>query len=117
MPPSELGAEILRTAFSADYQPDHGMREVPAVIDAFLPPHGDWTGAPSKAASAPEGLLRLRDTIREGLQVLDHAGLLMPKGYNIQGDFFQYGYVTTRRGRAALTDGSLDRILSVAAPA
>jgi hypothetical protein len=114
---AELAAEIVRTAFSADYQPDQGMLEVPAIVDAFLPPHGDWTGSPWKAPAAPEGLLRLRDTIREGLQILEHAGLLMPKGYNIQGDFFQYGYVTTRRGRAALTDGSLERILSAAAPA
>ena len=65
----------------------------------------------------PEGLLRLRDVVREGLQVLEHAGLLVVKGYTIQGDLFQYGYVTTRRGRAALTDGSLERKLSAAAPA
>jgi hypothetical protein len=116
MPLSELAAEILRTSFAADYQPDQGMLEVPVIVDAFLPPHGDWTGAPWKTPSAPEGLLRLRDTIREGLQALDHAGLVMPKGYNIQGDLFQYGYVTTRRGRAALTDGSLEQILA-AAPA
>jgi hypothetical protein len=113
---SALGAEILRSAFSAEYQPDQATLEVPVIIDSFLPPHGDWTGAPWKAPPAPEALQQLRDIIREGLQLLEHAGLIMSKGYNIQGDFFQSGYVTTRRGREALTDGSLESMLAAAAP-
>jgi hypothetical protein len=117
LPLSKLAEEILRTAFSAEYEPDRGMLEVAHIVDAFLPPHGDWAGAIYKAPPPPEGLLRLRDVVREGLQVLEHAGLLMVKGYNIQGDFFQYGYVTTRRARAALSDGSLERILASGVPA
>jgi hypothetical protein len=117
LPLSDLAGEILRTAFSGQHEPDRGMLEVAEIVDAFLPPHGDWTGPIYKAPAPPEGLLRLRDVVREGLQVLEHAGLVMVKGYTIQGDLFQYGYVTTRRGRAALTDGSLERTLSAAAPA
>jgi hypothetical protein len=116
LPLPDLGDEILRKTFSADHEPDRGMLEMAEIIDAFLPPHGEWTGPIYKAPAPPEGLLRLRDVVREGLQVLEHAGLVMVKGYNIQGNLFQYGYVTTRRGRAALTDGSLEQIRSAAAP-
>jgi hypothetical protein len=117
LPLSGLAEEILRRAFGVDHEPDRGMLEVAEIVDVFLPPHRDWTGPVYKAPPPPEGLLRLRDVVREGLQVLEHAGLVMLKGYNIQGNLFQYGYVTTRRGRAALVDGSLERILSAAAPA
>src|SRR4051794_2134646 len=89
LPLPALAAEILTTAFSASYEPSAGLLEFGAVVDAFLPAHGTWTGTPWKAPAPPEALLRLNDVIREGLQVLEHAGLLAPKGYNIQGDLFQ----------------------------
>jgi hypothetical protein len=114
----QLAAEVLTKAFSAEYEPDAGMLEVGAIVDACLPPHGEWTGSPWKEPPAPDALLLLRDLIREGVQVLEHAGLLMPKGYSTNGNWYHAGYVTTRLARTAIADGSVERILTAwAAPA
>ena len=92
------------TALAPDYEPDGGLLELDGIVDAFLPAQGEWSGAPWKAPAAPEALLRLRDLVREGVQALEHDGLLMPKGHSSNGNWYHAGYVTTRRGRAALAD-------------
>jgi hypothetical protein len=92
------------------------MREIDAMMDAFLPAHGEWTGAPWKEPDPPQAFFVMRDLIREGVQVLEHAGLLMPKGYSSNGNWYHAGYVTTRRARAALSGGTVERILSAATP-
>jgi hypothetical protein len=117
LPLPRLGAEVLTKAFSPDYRPDSGMKEIDAVIDAFLPPHSEWTGSPWKAPQPSDAECRLRDLIREGVQVLEHRGLLMPKGYSTNGNWYHAGYVTTRVARAALADGSVEQTLSAGPPA
>ena len=44
--------------------------------------------------------------------MLEHAGLLMPKGYSSNGNWYHAGYVTTRRGRAALASNSVEQMLA-----
>jgi hypothetical protein len=113
LPLPQLAAEVLTTAFAADYKPDGGMLEMEEIVDAFVPPHGEWTSSWKERPAPPEALDRLRDLIREGVQRLEHTGLLMPTGYTAT--WYHVGYVTTRRGRAALADGSVERVLSTAA--
>jgi hypothetical protein len=116
LPVSALAAEVLNKAFQAEYEPDSGMKEVGDVIDAMLPPHGEYSGPFYKWPRPSTAEYRLRDLVREGLQVLEHARLLMPKGYSTNGNWYHSGYVTTRLGRAAMADGSVEQVLSSVAP-
>jgi hypothetical protein len=51
---------------------------------------------------------RLQRLVAEGVQVLEHAGLVRTQMHTSQGGL---DYVLTRRGRAALRDGTVERIL------
>jgi len=112
----QLATEILQKAFKAEYEPGSGIMEIGGVIDVFLPPHGEFNGPVWKIPEPSEAEYRLRDLIREGVQALEHASLLMPEGYSTNGNWYHAGYVTTRLARAALADGSAERIVSAARP-
>jgi hypothetical protein len=112
LPLPQLAAEVLSKAFQAEYKPDSGIKEVGEVVGAMLPPHGEYPGPFYKWPQPSAAEYRLRDLVREGLQVLEHARLLMPKGYSTNGNWYHSGYVTTRLARAAMADGSVAQILS-----
>jgi len=88
------------------------MKEIGDVLDAMLPPHGEYPGPFYKWPQPSAAEYRLRDLTREGLQVLEHARLVMPKGYSTNGNWYKSGWVTTRLARTALANRSVDQILS-----
>jgi hypothetical protein len=56
-----------------------------------------------------EGLrLRLQRVVAEGVQVLEHAGLVRTQMHTSQGGL---DYVLTRRGRTAIGNGTVEQIL------
>jgi hypothetical protein len=110
-----LAAEVLNRAFQAQYKPDQGMKEIGDVIEAMLPPNGEYPGPFYKWPQPSAAEYRLRDLIRQRLQVLEHARLLMPKGYSTNGNWYHSGWVTTRLARTAMANGSVDQILSTVA--
>lgn len=98
----QLATEVMTNAFTPEYAPGAGMTGLGAITDYFLPDYG----APraGDTTSAEEHVLC--DLIAEGVQLLEHAGLLRPKfGYG--GSLAGYGWVTTRLGRWALATGNV----------
>ncbi len=64
----------------------------------------------------PDAFFALQDVVTEALQLLRNAGLLMERSYKA-GQNHTYsqwltGLVTTRRGRAALGNGTVAQILA-----
>jgi hypothetical protein len=122
LPLPQLAAEVMTNAFKPDFEPgpDHepvqGLTEIAAIVDMFMPPHGEFTGSPWKAPAHSPAEYRIRDMISDAVQVLEHACLLKPAWYESNGNWTHLGYVTTRRGRAALADGSVEHLAAAATP-
>jgi hypothetical protein len=116
LPLPRLAAEVMTNAFKPEYEPGHGLVELAGVSDSFLPPHGEFTGAIYKRPPPSAAEYRIRDILREATQLLEHAGLLIPKHYESNGNWTVLGWGTTRLGRAALTDGSIERRVAALAP-
>jgi hypothetical protein len=106
----QLATEIMTKAFTADYQPGDSLYDADSIVDVFCPP--------SRPAKYRDVVLRaqleLRDLIAEGLQALDHAGLIRLEG-RYAGEFYSVGYVTTRRGRSAVASNAVEQALPVTA--
>jgi hypothetical protein len=119
----QLAAEIMTNSFTADFEPgpDHepgqGLRDIASVVDSFLPPHAEFSGSPWKAPAHSAAEYGIREMVSDAVQVLEHACLLKPSWYESNGNWTNIGYVTTRRGRAALADGSVERRAAAALPA
>jgi hypothetical protein len=116
LPLPRLAAEVMTNAFKPEYEPGLGVTELEAILDTFLPPHGEFTGAIYKRPSPSAAEYSIRDLVREAAQLLEHAGLLIPKHYESNGNWTVLGWGTTRLGRAALTDGSVERRVGASAP-
>jgi hypothetical protein len=101
----QLAAEVMRAAFTTDYPPDPSP--LPASEWILVP--GDMKD--TLAAVPPELSARLRDLAAEGIQVLEHKRLVRVEAHHA-GTSFTHGYLTTRLGRQALADDTLDRILA-----
>ena len=116
LPLPQLAAEVMANAFKPEYDPEDGLTELAVIVNTFLPPHGEFTGPIYKQPPPSGAEFSIRDLIREALQSLEHAGLLIPKNYESNGNWTHLGWGTTRLGRAALTDGSVERRVEAAAP-
>jgi hypothetical protein len=72
---------------------------------------GEHAGEP-----IPDAFFALQDLVTEAMQLLQTAGLIMPRSYKVNQDhaYSQWlnGLVTTRRGRAALANGTVGRIVA-----
>lgn len=109
---ADLALEVMMTAFGPDG----------AVDDSSITVGGANTGGGPDPYTIAEDLASggtLPETVRqqlarlvaEGFQVLEHAGLVRPQMHTSSGSI---DFACTRRGRAALLDGSLERLLSQA---
>lgn len=105
----QLAAEVMNTAFGSDGFADDSSVTVggpnvgggpdPYTIADELAPGG-----------LPEPVRQdLARLVAEGLQVLEHAGLVRPQMHTASGSI---DFACTRKGRAALRDGSVERLLS-----
>jgi hypothetical protein len=98
LPLPRLAAEIMTNAFKPKYEPGYRLVELATVGDTFLPPHRQFTGAIYKQPPPSAAEYRIRDILREAAQVLEHAGLLIPKHYESNGNWTVLGWGTTRLG-------------------
>jgi hypothetical protein len=68
----------------------------------------------------PDAFFSLQDVVTEALQLLQNAGLVMERSYKVGQDHrtsqWLSGLVTTRRGRSALADGTVEQIVGRADP-
>jgi hypothetical protein len=104
--PVQLASEIMTKAFSNEYTPGGGMIGIGGIADYFLPDYG----APRAGDTTSPQEHALSDLIAEGVQLLEHARLVRPKfGYG--GSLANFGWVTTRLGRWALTSGNVQTAL------
>jgi hypothetical protein len=102
----QLATEIMTKAFTADYQPGDSLYGADAMVDLFCRP-----SRPAKYHDVVlTAQLELRDLIAEGLQALDHAGLIRLEG-RYSGEFYSTGYVTTRHGRSAVASNTVEQAL------
>jgi hypothetical protein len=101
----QLAAEVMRTAFTTDYAPD--ISPLPPTEWIFVP--GDLKN--TKLDVPPDLSMRLRDLAAEGIQVLEHKRLVRVEAHHF-GTSFSHGYLTTRQGREALANGTLEQILA-----
>lgn len=122
---SKLAAEVMAKGFN---EPTAGGRTIGDIADEFRPPRPSETSRLKRAraavragqqastqGSAANQSQRLADFVGEGVQVLEHAGLVRlrertgaPFGPSSSVTLF---YVTTRLGRAALERNAVDHIL------
>ncbi len=103
--PPQLAAEVMRAAFTRDYQPD---------LSPVSP--SAWTLLPASLSDVkfempPDLGARLRDLAAEGAQLLEHKRLIRVEAH-YSGAYFDHGYLTTRAGRDALANGTLEQILA-----
>ncbi len=101
----QLAAEVMRAAFSKDYEPD---------LSPVSP--SAWTLVPASLSEVkfempPDLGARLRDLAAEGAQLLEHKRLIRAEAH-YSGSYFSHGYLTTRAGRDALANGTLEQILA-----
>jgi hypothetical protein len=101
----QLAAELMHAAFARDWEPDMGP---------VTPSH--WTLLPDdlydrKLELPPDLQTRLRDVAAEGAQLLEHKSLIRLE-IHYSGSMVSHGYLSTRAGREALANGTLDRILA-----
>jgi hypothetical protein len=116
LPLPRLAAEVMTNAFKPEWEPGLGVTQLEAILDTFLPPHGEFSGAIYKKPQPSAAEYSIRDMVREAAQLLEHAGLLIPKHYESNGNWTVICWGTTRLGRAALTDGSVERRVVASAP-
>lgn len=107
LPLEQLAIEVMTKAFDADYTPGAGIKDLGAVADHFLPDYG-----PERMGDVtPDAQHALTDLLAEGIQLLEHAGLLRAK-FGYSGSLACYGWVTTRLGRSALAAGTVQDALA-----
>jgi hypothetical protein len=122
VPLEQFAAQLMTRYFTTDYKLASqitDMVSVDTITWDLLPDNsGERAGEP-----IPDAFFALQDLIAEAVQLLRNAGLVMERSYKAGQDhaYSQWltGLVTTRRGRAALGDNSVEQALAhaYAAPA
>jgi hypothetical protein len=119
----QLAAEVMAKGFVAAENPGSGGTDAGGIAHAFSPEPAfkmrDGTihaqQQAQREADDPTSdrykWLLLKDLAAEGLQALEHASLILATSH-FDGVATSNGYVTTRAGRAALADGSVERVVS-----
>ena len=114
LPLEQFAAHLMTHYFTTDWlvaSQITSMAAVDTICWDLLPDNsGEHAGEP-----IPDAFFVLQDLVTEALQLLETAGLVMQRSYKVnQGHMYGQwlnGFVTTRRGRAALADGTAGQIL------
>jgi hypothetical protein len=115
LPVEQLAAQLMTRYFTTEYPVASQITTMVAVDticwDLVPDNSGEHAGEP-----IPDAFFALQDLVTEAMQLLQTAGLIMPRSYKVNQDhtYSQWlsGLVTTRRGRAALANGTVGRIVS-----
>lgn len=114
-PLEEFAAQLMTRYFTTDYllaSQITSMVSVDTICWDLLPDNtGEHLGEP-----IPDAFFSLQDLVTEALQLLQTAGLVMQRSYEVAQDRgrgqWLDGLVTTRRGRSALANGTVGQILT-----
>jgi len=114
LPPEQFAAQLMTRYFTTDWlvaSQITSMVAVDTICWDLLPDNsGEHAGEP-----IPDAFFVLQDLVTEALQLLQTAGLVMQRSYKVnQGHTYSQwlnGLVPTRRGRAALANGTVGQIL------
>lgn len=107
-PLPSLAARLMIELFGSEYHPGQRV-DLDSVSAPLLPPNsGTKFGDPT-----PDGVRILDDIAVEAIQLLEHANLIAPSNW-YSGNVACFGYRSTRAGRTALEQGTVEKILTPA---
>lgn len=114
-PLDAFAAELMTRYFTTEYLLASQITDMVAVDTICWDLLPDNSGEHAGEA-IPDAFFSLQDVVTEATQLLQTAGLVMKRSYRVNQDHMTSqwldGLVTTRRGRSALTDGTVQQILS-----
>ena len=114
VPVEQFAAQLMTRYFTTDWRVASQITDMVSVDTIswdLLPDNsGERLGDP-----IPDAFFTLQDIITEAVQLLQNAALLMQRSYKVTQSQWLTGLVTTRRGRAALTNGTIAQILTPSA--
>ena len=114
VPVEQFAAQLMTRYFTTDWRVASQITDMVSVDTIswdLLPDNsGERLGDP-----IPDAFFTLQDIITEAVQLLQNAALLMQRSYRVTQSQWLTGLVTTRRGRAALTNGTIAQILAPSA--
>jgi hypothetical protein len=118
VPLDQFAAQLMTRFFTSEHlvaSKITGLAGVDPITWSLLPDNdGEKAGEP-----IPDAFFGLQDLVSEAVQLLKNAGLVMERSYKVgQGSYSQWltGLVTTRRGRAALDNGTVGQIVGAIYP-
>jgi len=100
----ELASEVMTRGFGPECPADDGRPSVRMITDLLVP------GGARLEMGAYQGLNEL---IGEGMQVLEHAGLVLPTIWGGKGGLY---FVATRVGKTALERNTVDQAIGNGSP-
>jgi hypothetical protein len=105
-PLPKLAARLMGELFGSDYHPGDWV-SLDSVAGPLLPPNsGSKLGDPT-----PDGVRILSDLAVEAIQLLEHANLIAP-AFWYQGNVWFFGYRSTRAGRTAVEQGTVEKLVT-----
>jgi hypothetical protein len=105
-PLPKLAARLMAELFGSDYHPGEWV-SLDSVAGPLLPPNsGSKLGDPT-----PDGVRILNDLAVEAVQLLEHANLVAP-AFWYAGNVWFFGYRSTRAGRTAVEQGSVEKLVT-----
>jgi hypothetical protein len=107
IPLPKLAAKLMNELFASEYQPRGNGVDVDAIAGPLIPPNsGSKFGDPT-----PPGVDILWDIAAEAVQLLEQAKLIMPDLW-YSGQVACYGYRSTRAGRTAVEQGTVEQLVT-----
>jgi len=104
-PLPKIAARLMRELFGPEYQPRGNQVDVDSLASPLIPDH-----APAKLGDhTPPGASTLWDNAAEAIQLLEQARLVVPDLW-YSGNVACFGYHSTRGGRQAVEQGTVEAI-------
>ena len=105
-PLPRLAARLMAELFGPEYHPGAWV-DLNSVAGPLIPPNsGSKFGDPT-----PDGVRILNDIAVEAVQLLEHANLIAP-AFWYSGNIWYFGYRSTRAGRTAVEQGTVEQIVT-----
>jgi hypothetical protein len=105
MPLPKIAAKLMSELFGSSYTPGEGQVDSDTLASPLIPDH-----SPAKYGDpTPPAVEILWDIAAEATQLLEHAGLIVPCSW-YSGNVACYGYKSTRAGRTAVEQGTVERL-------
>jgi len=109
VPLPQLAAKLMNELFGSEYQPRGNRVDVDSIASPLFPDHS----SPKAGDKVPPGARTLWDMSAEAIQALEHAKLIVPDLW-YSGNVACFGYHSTRAGRTAVEQGTVEQLVSAA---